>query len=130
MAANRLPIRWSMRPIGTGPFKFVEWQRGRYLRLERNPDYWVKGKPQIDEMIVRFIPDSGSRAVAFETGEIQVGGSDPVPLSDLERLKSVPKLNVTTDGYAMCGAMFYFEFNMRDPQFQGCAGSAGNCSCD
>ncbi len=105
-------------PVGTGPFKFVEWQRGRYLRLERNPDYWVKGKPQIDEMIVRFIPDSGARAVAFETGEIEVGGSDPVPLSDLERLKSVPKLNVTTDGYAMCGAMFYFEFNMRDPQFQ------------
>ena len=38
-------------PIGTGPFKFIEWQRGRYLRLERNPDYWVQGKPQIDEMI-------------------------------------------------------------------------------
>jgi peptide/nickel transport system substrate-binding protein len=105
-------------PIGTGPFKFVEWQRGRYIRLERNPDYWIKGKPYVDEMIIRFIPDSGARAVSFETGEIQVGGSDPVPLSDLERLKSVPKLNVTTDGYAMCGAMFYFEFNMRDPQFQ------------
>jgi peptide/nickel transport system substrate-binding protein len=105
-------------PIGTGPFKFVEWQRGRYIRLERNPDYWIRGKPYVDEMIIRFIPDSGARAVSFETGEIQVGGSDPVPLSDLERLKSVPKLNVTTDGYAMCGAMFYFEFNMRDPQFQ------------
>ena len=105
-------------PVGTGPFKFVEWQRGRYIKLERNPDYWQKGKPFVDDLIVRFIPDSGARAVAFETGEIVVGGSDPVPLSDLERLKSVPKLVVTTDGYAMCGAMFYFEFNMRDPQFK------------
>jgi len=104
-------------PIGTGPYKFVEWRRGSYITLARNTDYWIKGKPEVESLVVRFIPDSGARAVAFETGELDVGGTDPVALADLERIKSLPHLAVTTDGYAMCGAMYYFEFNMRDPQF-------------
>ena len=105
-------------PVGTGPFKFVEWQRGKFIKLVRNPDYWVKGQPGFDTLIVPFIPDAGSRAVAFEAGELDVGGGDPVPLSDLPRIAKLPNLAVTTEGYAMFGAMYYFEFNMRDPQFK------------
>ena len=105
-------------PVGTGPFKFVEWQRGSYITLARNPDYWVKGKPEFEAMIVRFIPDAGARAVAFETGELDIGGTDPIALADLDRIKGLPNLAVTTDGYAIFGAMYYFEFNMRDPQFK------------
>jgi peptide/nickel transport system substrate-binding protein len=105
-------------PVGTGPFKFAEWQRGRFIRLVRNPDYWVKGQPGFDTVIVRFVPDAGARAVALETGEIDIGGGDPVPLADLPRIGKLPSLAVTTEGYAMFGGMYYFEFNMRDPQFQ------------
>lgn len=110
--------KFNNAPIGTGPYKFVEWQRGSYITLARNPDYWVKGKPAVESLIVRFIPDAGARAVAFETGELDVGGTDPINLADLERIKTLPNLAVTTEGYAMCGAMYYFEFNMRDPQFK------------
>ncbi len=105
-------------PVGTGPFKFVEWQRGRFVRLARNPDYWVKGHPAFETVIARFIPDAGSRAVALEAGEADVGGANPVPLADLSRIGKLPNLAVTTDGYALFGAMHYFEFNMRDPLFQ------------
>ena len=105
-------------PIGTGPFKFAEWQRGKFIRLVKNPDYWVKGQPHFDAMIVRFIPDAGARAVALETGELDVSGGDPVPLADLKRIDALPSLEVTTEGYSMYGAMYYLEFNMRDPQFK------------
>ncbi|MCE9659072.1 MAG: ABC transporter substrate-binding protein [Burkholderiales bacterium] len=105
-------------PVGTGPFKFAEWQRGKFIRLVRNPDYWVKGQPHFDVMIVRFIPDAGARAVALETGELDVSGGDPVPLADLKRIDALPSLEVTTEGYSMYGAMYYLEFNMRDPQFK------------
>lgn len=105
-------------PIGTGPFKFVEWQRGNYVRLDKNADYWMPGKPELDSIIIRFMPDAGARGAAFEAKELDVGGTDPVSLSDVGRLKALPSLDVTTEGYAMCGAMYYFEFNMRDPQFK------------
>ncbi|RZJ03186.1 MAG: ABC transporter substrate-binding protein, partial [Rubrivivax sp.] len=105
-------------PVGTGPFKFAEWQRGRFIRLVRNPDYWSKGQPGFDTLLVRFVPDAGARAVALETGEIDIGGGDPVPLADLPRIGKLPSLAVTTEGYAMFGGMYYFEFNMRDPQFK------------
>lgn len=105
-------------PVGTGPFKFAEWQRGRFIRLVRNPDYWIKGQPGFETVIVRFVPDAGARAVSLETGEIDIGGGDPVPLADLPRIGKVPSLVVTTEGYAMFGGMYYFEFNMRDPQFK------------
>ena len=105
-------------PVGTGPFKFAEWQRGKFIRLVKNPDYWVKGQPHFDALIVRFIPDAGARAVALETGELDVSGGDPVPLADLKRIDALPSLDVTTEGYSMFGAMYYLEFNMRDPQFK------------
>jgi peptide/nickel transport system substrate-binding protein len=41
-----------------------------------------------------------------------------VPLADLKRIDALPSLEVTTEGYSMYGAMYYLEFNMRDPQFK------------
>ncbi len=105
-------------PVGTGPFKFVEWQRGRFIRLARNPDYWAKGQPWLEAIVMRFIPDAGARGVALETGEVDVGGRNPVPLADVARIGKLPHLAVTTEGYALFGSMNYFEFNMRDPLFQ------------
>lgn len=113
-ASNRL----NNAPVGTGPFKFGEWQRGRFIRLVRNADYWQPGSPKVDALIARFVPDAGARGVALEAGEVDVGGANPVPLADLARMKSNPKLEVSTDGYGMFGAMHYFEFNMRDPLFK------------
>ena len=110
--------RFSMAPVGTGPFRFDQWQRGSFISMSRNADYWDKGKPHIDQLITRFIPDAGARAVALENGEVDVGGVFPVALDDTVRLSKLPNLTVTSDGYAMIGAMFYFEFNMRDPQFK------------
>ncbi|SLN24153.1 ABC transporter substrate-binding protein [Oceanibacterium hippocampi] len=116
--ADPSKVREVNAPIGTGPFKFVNWERGSHLMLERNPDYWDAGKPGIDQLIVRFIPDTGARVVAFETGELDLAGGFPVGLDDIVRLSKEPNIGVTSFGFAMLGAMHYFEFNMRDPQFQ------------
>lgn len=104
----------NIKPVGTGPFRFVSWQKGEFIEFERNPDYWDDGKPYLDRLIFRIIPDAASRAAAFETGDVQYGPFDPVPLADVARLKENPKLAFTTDGYAWLSPIFTFEFNVKD----------------
>ena len=44
------------KPIGTGPYKFVQWEHGQYVRLDRNDKYWKPGLPYLNRIIARFIP--------------------------------------------------------------------------
>ena len=98
-------------PIGTGPFMFKEWKKGEYVRLVRNPNYWDKPKPYLDEVILRVIPDAGARAAAFEAGEVHYGGHTPVPLSDMARLKALPHIGIETRGYEYVSGMMVMEVN-------------------
>ena len=59
-------------PIGTGPYTLVEWQRGQSVTLAANANFAGDPKPTIDEVEIRFIPDTNTRVSAFEAGEIDV----------------------------------------------------------
>jgi peptide/nickel transport system substrate-binding protein len=65
------PQALAQRPIGTGPFKFVEWKRDDRLVLERNPDYW-QGPADVSRVTFRFIPEFSARMAALLSGEIDV----------------------------------------------------------
>src|SRR5881296_425386 len=65
------PAKLSERPIGTGPFKFVEWKRDERLVLEKNPDYW-QGPADVSRVTFRFIPEFSSRLAALLSGEIDI----------------------------------------------------------
>ncbi|KRR19691.1 peptide ABC transporter substrate-binding protein [Bradyrhizobium lablabi] len=60
------------KPIGTGPFKFVEFKRGESVRLVRNPEYWKKDRPYLDEITFRMIDSRATRMLAFATGEYDI----------------------------------------------------------
>jgi peptide/nickel transport system substrate-binding protein len=60
------------RPVGTGPFKFVEFKRNVSIRLERNPDYWKKGRPYVDAIEMRIIESRATRVLAFISGEFDM----------------------------------------------------------
>lgn len=104
-------------PVGTGPFKFKEWKKGSYIILARNPDYWQKGKPYLDEIVFNVIPDAASRAVAFERGDVQVVSANDVDNVDVPRLKKVPGTQTTTAGWEMFSKQAYIQMNMRKPPF-------------
>ncbi|XAZ20048.1 ABC transporter substrate-binding protein (plasmid) [Sinorhizobium sp. B11] len=99
-------------PIGTGPFVFKEWTRGSHIILERNADYWDAGKPYLDQIVIRFVPDGAARAAGFETGEFDIGGDNPIPLSDLERIKALPNISVDSRGYETKGDQTQLIFNL------------------
>ncbi|KAF1021617.1 MAG: Oligopeptide-binding protein AppA [Paracidovorax wautersii] len=105
----------NLRPVGTGPFRFKEWRKGQYIELERNPDYWDAGKPYLDRLIFRVIPDAASRAAALETGDAWYAPFDAVPQADVQRLRGHPELEVTTRGYDWQSQYVFLEFNLRHP---------------
>ncbi len=58
-------------PVGTGPYKFVKWNKGENVVLVRNDDYW--GEPaKTKNVIFRFIPDNSARVLALNNGEVDM----------------------------------------------------------
>jgi peptide/nickel transport system substrate-binding protein len=108
---------WNSKPVGTGPFRFKEWVRGDYILLERNPDYWDKGKPYLGQLIFRIIPDKTARYAAFTTGTIQYGALSPISIIDLERAQKDDRLQVEFKGNEWLGSRISLEFNVRRPPF-------------
>jgi peptide/nickel transport system substrate-binding protein len=73
-------------PIGTGPFKFVSWQRDASVKFEKFSGYWQKGKPYLDGVEWTFITDMMSRTMAFKKGEMNVLLIiEPNDVKDLEK---------------------------------------------
>ncbi|MER3453307.1 MAG: hypothetical protein C4344_06680, partial [Acidimicrobiia bacterium] len=60
------------KPIGTGPFVFKEWIRDDHLTVVKNPNYWRKGLPYLDEITFRPIPDAQVRLASVRSGEVQL----------------------------------------------------------
>jgi ABC-type transport system substrate-binding protein len=58
--------------VGTGPFKFVEWVRNSRFVVERNPDYWQKGKPYLDRVVFRGMQNTETREAAFKSGQTDI----------------------------------------------------------
>lgn len=65
------PIGFATNPVGTGPFKFVEWRQGDHIKLEANEDYWGK-KTEMKYLTIRIIPEDSQRLIALENGEIDI----------------------------------------------------------
>lgn len=79
-------------PVGTGPFKFVEWKQNDRIVLEKNEDYWQKGYPKLNKLIFRVIPENSARLNALKNGEIDV--MDGLNNSDEAGVKSDSNLQV------------------------------------
>jgi peptide/nickel transport system substrate-binding protein len=100
-------------PIGTGPFKFSEWQPGSHIILVRNDNYWGQGEPHLDRVVVRFYSDPGARVAAFEAGELHLGGDGPIPLNDVKRFQGDPRFTVETRGTELNNSLDILECNLR-----------------
>ncbi|MBP7602015.1 MAG: peptide ABC transporter substrate-binding protein [Thermoflexales bacterium] len=83
---------WSFntKPIGTGPFKVVEFKADEFVRLARNTDYRVKDQPYLDEVIIRIVPSSEVARQLLASGEIDVmWNNTEADLPEIEKLAGV-----------------------------------------
>jgi peptide/nickel transport system substrate-binding protein len=79
-------------PVGTGPFKFKEFVPGDRLVVVKNPDYFEKGAPILDEVVFRIIPESAALTTALEAGSIDL--ILYAPLEAIEKMKANPAIVV------------------------------------
>jgi peptide/nickel transport system substrate-binding protein len=96
---------FNLAPIGSGPYKFVEWKPGDHVTLERNENYWLV-KPNLDKVIYRPIPTLATMMLELEAGGIDI--ADNMPAQDVARFQSmtgVDVLQVASLSY------FYIAFN-------------------
>ena len=100
-------------PVGTGPFQFVEWQRGNFIRLKRFDDYWQPNQPYLDEIIFRVIPDSQSRSLALQTGQAQISQANDIEPFDVPRFKAMPNMDVDYKGWEYAAPLSWIEINHR-----------------
>jgi len=110
---NSTDIDFSTTPVGTGPFKFVEWVSGDHITLAKNPDYWQSGEPYLDSVIFRPIPEPSTRVVDLQTGNVDLLNS--VQFQDISTLKSDGSLQV----WSVPGVVRdHVGFNNSKPPFQ------------
>lgn len=64
---------FGLNPIGTGPYKYVEWVLGDKITFTKNEDYFDQAhQPRISELVWRVIPEGTSRTIALEAGEVDM----------------------------------------------------------
>ncbi|HXH84593.1 MAG TPA: ABC transporter substrate-binding protein [Candidatus Tectomicrobia bacterium] len=115
-AATEKGKAYGRNPVGTGPFKFVEWKEGDYIRLERNPSYWESDGgnrlPYLDGVLIKFIVEPSTLVAALKTGEVD--GINNVAPQFVKDLRADPRLNVFT---AVGGNWRCMHFNVAKEPF-------------
>jgi peptide/nickel transport system substrate-binding protein len=91
VAAEKYGDQADQRAIGTGPYKFLSFQRGGDFVMTRNDNYWGP-KPEIKDVIFRKVTEAAARVAALEAGQADVINN--VPVHDLPRLEGNPRLRV------------------------------------
>ncbi|QOL82108.1 ABC transporter substrate-binding protein [Pseudooceanicola spongiae] len=106
----------NLAPVGSGPFKFVEYKQGEYYKLAKNEHFFLDGLPKMDEVIVQIIGDSANLVLATERGDI-----DMVPflsgVRDVQRLEKAENVEVSDAGYDAVGALNWIAFNTKKAPF-------------
>ena len=113
-AVQKWGLEFSKHPVGTGPFKFVEWKVGQEVILEANKDYWNKAEaPKVQRVIIRNIKDNSQRLAALKAGEIH--GMEGVNPDDVKVVRADPNLQLILRPTNTTG---YVAFNFHVKEFQ------------
>jgi len=109
-AVQKLGADFGTKPVGTGPFKVDRWATGDTIELSAN-DGFYGGRPNLDRVRVKVVPDNSGRVVGLESGDLDFVQS-PVSPQDVARVQSAAKLKVDRTPAA---GYTYINLNTADP---------------
>ncbi|AFC31605.1 oligopeptide ABC transporter oligopeptide-binding protein [Paenibacillus mucilaginosus 3016] len=104
------------QPVGSGPYKLEEWKQGQYLRLVRNENYYG-GKPAVEKVTVKIIPDANSIMAQLQTGEVN---ASTVPADNLAVIEQYAKTSgkIKLQKGIKSSTYLYVAWNLTNPLFQ------------
>ena len=97
-------------PVGTGPFRFVEWRSDEFIKLARNDHYWERS-PEYAHYYFRVIPDLLTQEVEFKSGAIDAYGVQPHQVARYKQDDTYQSFSSLGFGYT------YIGYNNRKPLF-------------
>lgn len=110
-AVEELGDQFGFAPVGSGPFEFVEYRPQDQVILKANEDYFL-GRPPMDELHLRYIPDNNAATIAFIAGELDTSGGDRTPEWVAQIQQQAPDAQIIT---MMPGSLQFLSFNMKVP---------------
>ncbi len=102
---------FNRHPVGTGPFLFSQWKTNEFVKLVRNPNYYL-GAPWLDSIVFRVLPDPISERIAFETHQTDYWGVDPWAVSAFQHDPKFQFFHYPANSYG------YVGWNLKNPLFQ------------
>lgn len=101
-----------LHPVGTGPYKFVEWRQTDYIKGTRFADYWRQGYPKVEHVTWKPVLENGTRAAMLQTGEADF--AFPIPFEQVNTLKDNGSLDILKEPSIITR---YVSFNMQHKPF-------------
>ena len=101
----------NLSPIGSGPFKFGKYVPGKYIVLERNEQFFIPGRPYLDEIMIRYDKDPSAQMIYAEHEDAHIL-SPFTYIEGFDRLGKSEHLVVTSKGYEGLGAVNWLGFNL------------------
>lgn len=105
------PEQLDLKPVGTGPFMFIKYEKDAFIRYQAHPQYW-RGREKIDKLVFAITVDPSVRYARLRAGECQVMAY-PLP-TDIKSMKKNPSI-VVDEQPGLNTA--YWAFNIRKPPF-------------
>ena len=102
---------FAQSPVGTGPYKFVEWRKNEQIVLEAFPEHW-RGKANVDRFIVKPIPEDYSRFASLQSGDVDIAAN--LPADRVKEVEADPNLKVAA---ARSVRNFSVAMNIRNKPF-------------
>lgn len=106
--ASKDVAAYAQHPIGTGPYKFVRWDKGQRIVLEKNEEYWGGDDAQLTRVEFRFIPEAATRIASLQSGEV-----DMVTSLSPEDTRRVPQVLSSADA----ANTTYLRINLETPPY-------------
>ncbi|WP_193337411.1 ABC transporter substrate-binding protein [Devosia beringensis] len=110
-AVEELGEQFGFAPVGSGPFEFAEYRPQDRVILKANEDYFL-GRPPMDELHLRYIPDNNAATIAFIAGELDSSGGERTPEWVAQIEQQAPDAQIIT---MLPGSLQFLHFNMKVP---------------